>query len=289
MFSLATLAFASIALRQDQTQLPPALQMDFSTAQQIFDSAARDAERARTPDKALDRTFKRGIGEIRSGPLAHETVSWIWMMSPEASAYAQGFDSRKKYWSDDEKQKALDGMKSETEEGRRHLVFMGTLNIFPSFGAAYGRIDRNANVEDLKGVRVVLQVGSRILQPESQPGDLSYSSGSDVATSAIPSSSSSTTTENGRATMSDNTGYYATATGSGSSTTTNYYTTIVTQKYSYYSGEFEVTFDLFDKDGKPLIGPSDQEVTAIVIYGTNERHANFKLDDIMRFRKDHGA
>jgi hypothetical protein len=288
--------FASFALlgshlspwTQDQSQLPKALQIDPAAIQVLWDRGAKDAERARAPEKELAKYFSKGIGKIRSGPLSRETVSWIWMNSPDSNAYYQGFQARKKYLSDEDKQKALAALVDGVSGGRKHIYFHGNLNIFPSFGGAYATLDRRANVEDLKGVRVVLEVGKQILQPETQPGDLTYSQGVGTATSAIPQTSTSVTDSTATATA-YGTGGYARADATGTSTTTNYYTIMHTDKYSYYSGSFDVVFDLFDKDGKCLIGPDVKEITAIVIYGANERRATFSMDDIIRFRRDHGV
>ncbi len=278
-------AVVALALIQDQSKLPEALQVDPGTLIKIYAAGQKDSTHARALEGAVSN-FRRGIGTIRDDAFTHETVSWLWMRAPEMDVYVSGFRAGKQYFSDAENQKYLDKLKDQVSGGRKVLGFTGNLNIFPSFGGVYATIDRNADPADLKGVRVVLQVGDKILQPRSRPGDLAFVEGSGVQTSAIPQQSTSTTTTEESATAYGS-GGYARATGTDTSTTTNYYTIVQSSKYSYYSGNFTVIFDLFDKDGNALIPSNTKEITAIVIYGANQRKATFNLNDILKFRKDH--
>jgi len=179
-------------------------------------------------------------------------------------AYMAGYRARHEYLGEDEVKKIKDQATTNMANGRQHIYFSGVINILPSFGGFGGRIDHPSTPEELKGVRVVLKVGDRIYQPKSQPGDLS--SRPRIGENEHVDTETSTTF-------------------SPFGQFNSYYNVIRTQKYDYYQGVFQVAFDLFDSDGTPRVRPTDKRITAIVIYGPNERNADYDLSDILAARK----
>ncbi len=281
MFRFA-LCLLACSAPQQKVDLSPAILTDFADVERMFKRGYEDAKTKKALPSSYTSTFRRGIGEIRTGPLRRQTVSHLWYVGPEASAYMAGFGARRQYQDDEEQKKYLDNWHDLLAQGRNSLTFQGTLNIYPSFGAAYAQIDRAANPADLKGVRAVLQVGKRIVQPRVQPGDLEFSDGTASNRVSIPASTSSTTTTVAAGAATDGTST-AVAVGASRSVTTNYYTIVREERYSYYSGTFLVQFNLFGPDGTPILGKDDKEFTVIVIYGSNERRATYKVDDFRKF------
>ncbi len=247
---------------------PADLHPAFVKTQAVLESAwqrgEKDALTKRTPLDVVNR-FRRGIGKIRTEPLVEETVSWLWYFPPEVIAYYHGFNSVRKYWTQEEKGKMKKILVPSSGIQLEYLLFYGVLSILPSFGGAYGTIDRFADPNDLKDVRVVLKVGNRIIQPLEQPGDLIYVEGKSINSVGIPS--------------------FDYITGNFDSNTvsiTRYYTRIREENYNWYLGEFSVVFPLFDKERNPLITAKDTEMEVIVVYGPNERKAKFVLKDLVK-------
>jgi hypothetical protein len=164
----------------------------------------------------------------------------------------------------------------------QYIVFGGSLAIYPSFGGAHASVSRQANPQDLKGVRVVLQIGDRIYQPITQPGDLTADSGITMNSVFIPQVSQSTTHTSVNGSFSAN-GSYGSVWGDGSSTTTNYYSIERTESYQWFKATFLVAFPIIDENGNAIVRKTDKEITAIVIYGTNERKATYKLNDLTKY------
>ena len=245
-------------LQGSQSDLPLALQVDQATFDRMYKRGFDDADHRRKLDSFGDK-FKRGIGKIRTAPLHEETVSWIWLLDPSLQAYSIGWNARHLFQSTDEIAKIKEPFIKGMAQGRRHLYFTGQITILPSFGGYGGRIDHRSTPEELKGVRVVLKVGDRVYQPQQQPGDLEYKAG--IGESEHTDTEFSTTF-------------------STWGSWTSYYNVVKTQKYDYYLGRFSVCFDLFDHDGTARVKRSDKKVTAVVIYGPNEREATYDMDDI---------
>jgi hypothetical protein len=218
--------------------------------------------------------FRRGIGNIRVDRWGtQETVSWLWYIPPEAVAYFYGFQSKKQFWSDQEIQLKRSEVIPKETTTFGHLVVFGIITLMPSFGGAYGTIDRHANPADLADVRIVLKVGERIIQPLEQPGNLLQSEGTELNTVAIPRYEYSTATASVYGS-----GGYANATV----TSTRSYYTYYAEGYKWYQGFFVAIFPLFDANGLPHITPSDKEIQFIVIYGANQRKATYKLGDLVK-------
>ncbi len=259
-----TTIIASLSLLQaSQSALPPALQIDQSAWDRMYAKGFDDADHRRKLESMSDK-FKRGIGKIRTAPLREETVSWLWYVDPMIQAYASGWNARHLFMSDEEVRKMKAQAYEAISKGRKHLYFNGVLNILPSFGGPGGRIDHRSTPEELKGVRIVLQIADRIYQPQRQPGDLEQKANIGE-NDRVDTETSSTYSSWGSA--------------------TSYYQVLRTQKFDYYQGVFNVVFDLFDADGTPRVKSGDKVITAIVIYGPNERKAVYNIDDFLAIRK----
>lgn len=261
----------------------PAVKMDSATLLAAFEKGYKEADKKKDY-KAIVESCRRGIGSVKTAPLRSETVSWLWFWHPKILAYGLGFRAKKQFWPDEEiasKKKTLEEIGPKLTQ----LHFSSIISIYPSFGAAYGRISRYADPSDLLGVRVVMQVGDRIYQPARQPGDLQAASGTNTSTVMIPqiATSSTRSTVTGSAYGSDGSSAYGSA--YGKSQTTYYYNTYRQQNWSWYQGSFEAVFDINDPDGTPRIRKDDKEFTVIVIYGPNQRKATYKLADLEKLAK----
>jgi len=258
--------------------LHPAFKKTPDVLQKAWDKGEADAPKLRDPLGQMNK-FRRGIGKIRTAPLREETVSWVWLMPAETLNYFCGFDARKKYRAEDETAKLKEQLIPKTDVYQTSIELFGTISLYPSWGGRYGSISRYANPRDLKDVRIVLQVGDRIYQPVEQPGDLLAEHGTGASTFAMPHYDYSTarTTVNGSAYGS---GGYAYGSATANTTIVRQYETLHEQGYDWYRGTFSAIFKLFDKDGNPILKKTDKEFTVIVVYGTNERKATFKLEDL---------
>jgi hypothetical protein len=251
--------------------LHPALTVDSETAGRLFDRGRLDADTVRDAG-FLNSTFRRGIGSVRTNAVKNETVSWLHLYTIAESAYLSGFECRKKYFADDEAASRRD-LYVKSGPTVDHIVFTGTLDLCPSFGVK-NKLVRKANPDDLKGVRVVLKVGDHIYQPEEQPGDLAYTADVNLNVFRIPTSSAPSVID----------------VSTGQVVKFNaFYTTTSVQGYEQYTGQFGVSFNLFNADGSARVTAKDKEITAIVIYGTNERRATYSLDFLAQFTRERSA
>lgn len=243
--------------------------------------------------------YRRGIGDISVG-FSSETVSFAWYTPPEWLAYYNGYEARRLYKSEEELKPLKQLSLPNTPLVFDTLHFFGVITLLPSFGWMYGEVTRIADPNDLSDVRVVLKVGDRIIQPVKQPGNLLQHQGQENYNIYVPRVQFNTSTTTGyyigSNSYSFSGSYYDSSSwgrlwGSGSefnsgtfsSTTTNtsYYVERVEQGYTWYQGFFFAEFKIVDEKGRPLITEKDKEMTLIVIYGKNERHAKFNLSDLM--------
>ena len=230
--------------------------------------------------------YRRGIGDISVG-FTSETVSFAWYLLPEWLAYYHGYEARRLYKSDEEIKDAKQISIPETPQIIDTISFVGVITLMPSFDL-YGNVTRTANPKDLSDVRVVLKVGDRIIQPIKQPDNLLQHQGREVYSIYVPRVQVNTSTTSGYYSgLSSWSSFWGAgsssnfATFSGTTTETSYYIERVEKGYTWYSGVFRVEFKIIDANGKPLITENDKEMTLIVIYGKNERHAKFKLQDLV--------
>lgn len=276
--ALPALAVACVVLHDPAPQAPPkmsdlhpALTVDSGTAGRLFDRGRKDGDTVRDAG-FLNSTFRRGIGSVRANMVKNETVSWLHLYTIAESAYLSGFECRKKYLADDEASSRRD-LYVKGGPTVDHIVFTGTLNLCPSFGIK-NKLVRKANPDDLKGVRVVLKVGDRIYQPEDQPGDLAYTADVNLNVFRVPTSSSPSVID---VTTGQVVKFNA------------FYTTTTVQGYEQYTGQFGVSFNLFNADGSARVTAKDKEITAIVIYGANERRATYSLDALAQLTRERSA
>lgn len=276
---MLTAAFFALALgRQD------AIHPAFLITKPDVDSAWTRGYEAGKKRKDLLGSLKfaeRQIDSYHVSMIAKQGCSWAWFVHPKMLVYARGFDAGKQYWSQSE----IDTTRAELAkfaDGEPSFVgFYVSLTEMPSFDAAYGRLSRYANPDNLTDVRCVLKVGDRIIQPTVQPGNLTLSKSDNVSIYSIPNtayiSGSSTTTAHAYGSG----GYaYGNASSSSSYTVTTY--SQGADPYSTYSGAFYVLFPLRDESGKAQITPSDKEVELVVIKKSRELHAKYKLNDWLK-------
>ena|GEM_PF-2506157 len=260
----------------DQSKLNPALQVTQASLEREWQAGFKDAEKRR--NYPLMNSLQREIGKVHTSLFREEAISFITMMGPEQSEYLAGYAARKEYWSDDQVRTTKGKIAFLATGGRRHLYFSGFLRIVPSFNAN-GFVRKGATPDELKDVHVVLKVGDRIIQPELQPGDLAYQE--QDTSRAIDQVATTQSQTSGNATVTNNSGQTL-GTVSGTATTTNYYTVQTIQNFPTYLGRFVVSFDLFDHDGQPRISPETHEIEVIVVYGNNERHAKYDMEELNR-------
>ena len=263
---------------QAASELHPAVNPSAKDLEKLWQKGFDDAKSKKEPWGFVNR-LRKGIGSIRTGPLSSDVVSFLWMITPEVIAYTEGFKARKGYWSDQEVRASRE-MIAEIPNAKPVLTFFGQLSIQPSFGGLGARVDRVARPKDLEGVRIVVKVGDKIIQPRSQPGDLQPASG--IGVNSYDRTKLETTTTESRGTIS---GAGDTYSVSGRSTSNNYYTVRESESYRYYVGHFLAEFDLVSDQGQPLVPTSEKELEVIVVYGANERKAKFRLSDLLEMRK----
>lgn len=268
---LASIALIALA-RQTGPQPHPAFMVTSNVIKEVFEKGQADAKKYRGVNEMLMK-FGRGIGSVRLNAMgSKQTVSYLWAFPPQFKAYGNGVMSKKQFWSDQQIQDKFTEWLKDGDHPAEKLHCEGIIRLYPSFGAGYGKIDRRADPADLSDVRVVLQVGDKIYQPEAQPGKLEAASGTAANVVTTPESSSSTTDVSVHGT-----GGYANATA----TTTNVYYTHTTENYDWYEGNFKVDFPLKNEDGTYRITDADKSIEIIVVYGSNERHVKYDLKDFL--------
>lgn len=279
--SLLLLSLVQTQVAPPQSQLHNAIDPGPEVLQKMWDKGFKDANKKKGDDWIYNK-LTRGIGKVRTNVFgATKTVSYFLLVPPEAVAYSQGFDARRKYWSDEEVARSKTFIASNELSHPGSLVVRGLLSIQPSFGGYGSFMDRAANARDIEDVRVVLQVGDHIYQPLVQPGNIPFKEGVGAYTRSVPRSETSYTDFSGTyGRSSDPTRNHF----SGDATTTSYYTEIVSGNYRYYEANFDATFSLFDPDGKPRIPADVKEINFIVIYGRNEHKATYRMSDLLGLR-----
>lgn len=256
-----------------------------------------DARKKRNPIDVYNR-FRRGIGNIRKGLLS-ETVSFAWYLPPEVAVYYYSHEAKRLYKSEEEVNTLRDNLLSINAHLIDTIYFLGVISVLPSFDLD-GKIVRHADPSDLRDVRVVLKVGNRIYHPQQQPGNIMQRQGQENYTVFIPNFQSITVDRSATFSSSSGSSLFGSYSGrnvwgnysayessfgygrfSETETITSYYLERVENSYKWYQGYFSVAFSLFDKNGEPIITADDKEITLIVIYGRNERHATYKLEDLI--------
>jgi len=256
-----------------QSVMNPAVFVGPVEAGELFDKGFSDAAHTRDDSGAVDR-FRRGIGDVRTNMLgSKETVSFVWVFPPRLLAYNWGYLCRRKYEPDDVVNRVKERLRGGVFGPTEQLHVEGHLRILPSRGGMYGALSRRANPKDLEDVRVVMSVGDRIYQPQKAPGGLLGEGGTGTNTFSTPASSS-TRTE----------GSFAGPRGYGNFEIkeTTFFTINHEENFKWYAGDFDVVFDVFNPDGSCRITTADKKLEIIVVYGSNERHAVYDLDDFLR-------
>lgn len=293
LLTTTVLLLAVACCAQNDALIHPAfvkLPVHFTEA---WNAGEQDAARKRDMNSFLNK-FRRGIGNI-STAFGSQTVSFAWYIPPEYTAYYYGYEGKRLYKSEQEVNTSR-----QQSIPRTHLIldtvrFNGVITLWPSFGF-YGLITRYPDPNDLRDVRVVLKVGEKILQPVRQPGNLLQRQGQGVFNAFIPHFQTNTSSTSGYYSGNQMTyfsGVYRGSSFSGTSnstssgyfysstTNTSYYVERIEQGFTWYQGFFSVEFKIFDDQGNPLITEKDKEMTLVVMYGGNERHAKFKLSDLI--------
>jgi hypothetical protein len=242
-------------MQASQTALHPTLTLDEAALMKAWKGGY---ERAKT-DKTLYRAHKfaqRGIGSINN-----KTVSWVLWVHPRLRAFERGFNARKENATEEEQANSQRGLSRLAEEGTRTLRFHCELGIYPRLGNGIMRV---ADIRDLNGVSAELRVGDRVYRPLRQPGDLEPQVLTDVHkwTERVKvRTRRSKKDDDSRERESD-------------------YIELPRQvEYRYYTGTFDLVFDLWEEDETPRLTDKDTEFIVMVTGKFGSQKATYRLKD----------
>lgn len=263
---------ALLALQQptfDQDKLNPGLRLSDAMYLKVWQRGYEDAQRGVRADLFLS-LFKGTLGKP-TGPLGEEGASIIWLRSPEDTFYWDGYQSGKGKRSDEDTQRSKETALSVIKMGRQTISFQGYLKALPVF-AGKGKVNKPADPNEFRDVRVTLKVGARVFQPQQQPGELPFAARNlRIDFDALSASSSYLPSKS--------------AVGIGTPPPTNYYTKEHAEGFEYYEGQFVVTFDLFDADGTPRIAKGYDQISLVVYNGPYDREVTFDLRQLLKLHQ----
>ena len=269
---LATIALV-LAAAQSQTDVyhrgpHPAFTFSSELAQSVFQNGLDDGANHKDPD-SIWGPLTRGIGDIHNG-YTSETVSWLWAYPWQATVYQYGLKARKEAWTDDQIKSFQDSL-TTTDQHASMISFRADLCVKPSFDDK-GEIDRYADAGDLANVKMYLKVGNQSYEPLQQPGAPYVETKSDTRNVNHPetqtTTSETTIEKNGKKVTKEET----------STTSIDHY---CSEEYTWYESVFDVWFDLQNPDGSFRVTPADKDIDVVIVYGGNERHAKFNLDNFL--------
>lgn len=275
--ALVTVVFSVNSLNDD---LPSFLKISDSSFDQIWDKGLFDGVKRKT-DPNTQKLSLRIIDRYWISLAEKAPCSWARFLHPRLLIRQISWDAGSQYWTDDEANQAKGNLRSRAKEEPKYLAFSIILNEMPSFYAAYGALSRHADPKNLTDVRCVLKVGDKVIQPSSQPGDLTVTRTDSVNEFTRPSMAYITGELRGNSTRTGNEGYLYTR----SNTKVSYIVESMTsgsERYSTYKGEFIVLFPLRNDKGDLNILESDKEIKLLVIKKSAELSATYKLSDWVR-------
>lgn len=238
-------------------QLNPVLAPTGPQLLKCWQTGFDDAQKWKNSDGAWDQA-KKGIGSINN-----KAVSFLWWLNPRLLAYESGFQARRQYLPEETAAKQKAEIQESASQPPKTLNFRGTLSLMPKFSGPNGTIGRPADPADLDNVRCVLQVGDKIYQPIAQPGDLRAERFQGTNNYFVNQSTTETIRQSGQK----------------DKTKTTTIQVPFSESYDWYQGTFDVSFELWDTDGKPRISSDETEFMVIVIQRFGENKATFKLKD----------
>lgn len=273
-------AATSLARQTLQDPINSALLTAKAAVDVVWSKGYEDGQKKRDIKKALG-IAERAIDSYHVSTVSKDKCSWAYLLHPRVIIYAEAHRAGSQYWSQDQIEKAKAEMGQFGDAEPKLLSFLVVLNEMPAFDGPYGRLTRFADPSNLTDVHCVLKVGGRIVQPISQPGDLSISKSDNLSIFTVPTTTYVRGSSTGSASAYGN-GGYASATG------TSYTSYAVTtynegaQPYSTYRGQFVALFPLRDQDGKATIRPEDKELELVVVKKSAELTAKYRLSDWLR-------
>lgn len=271
--AIALVSLASMRLNA----LHPSFVVSQSSFDHIWTRAVEDGKKRRDPNKGFNLA-RKVIDTYHTGPIGKDDCAWAYLIHPKLLIRFTGYQASSQYWPQQEVDQAKQALTQLVGKQPSYIEFLVDISEMPSFQGAYGTLSRHANPDNLKDIRCVLKVGDRILQPTSQPGDITVSRRDSInfflypQTTFVRGSTSSTTTfvgsgGFGAASTSAATSYQVTTYGAGE------------EAFSVYSGQFIVRFPLIDSDGVPTVKDSDKEMQLLVVKRSAELKASYKLAD----------
>lgn len=228
-----------LCLPISQGTLHPTLAPDAAALAKVWNTGYQRAKHEEYLSNALSRA-QRGLGRSRG-----ESLGLLTFLHPRVLAFQSGFNANKDKLSEAAQREARDRLSEIAQEATRRLHFQAELNARP-----YSENGVEASLMD--DVRVELQVGERIYAPVRQPGD-------------VPMQSRQGSHDYDYC-------YY-------DSVSREWKKVVVHEPYTWYQGEFEVVFELYDADGNPRITDKDRELILFITGNFGRRKATFRLAD----------
>lgn len=258
----------------------PALLISRASFEAIWAQAIEDGRKRRDPRKGFSKA-ERVIDRYRVSITAKEPCSWATFVHPRLLIRWTAYQAGSQYWADEQIAQAKQDMMQLVDVDPKAVVFFVELREMPSFAGGYGRLNRYANPSNLTDVRCVLKVGDRIIQPATQPGDLTLSRSDNLNIFSTPQNTYVSGRSSAYATVY---GPGGTATGTAQSNSSYVIQSWSTgeENYSTYRGQFVASFPLRDEKGQANIGPNDKEIKLLIIKKSAELTATYKLGDWLK-------
>jgi hypothetical protein len=232
---------------------------------------------ALTPDEAaLTRAWKAGYVRVKTDKTlfrAHQlaqrrirgsngkiTIGVIFL-HPRLRAFEQGFSAGKDNVPAEAQANSLRGLSYLLRDGAGKLRFQCEIGVYPGLNQG---VQDHPNIRLMEGVTTELRVGKRTYKPLKQPGNV-------VATTSTGVHKWTEQVLVRRRTVKDKDG--------STRTEEEYRREDHEAQYVYFTGTFDLEFDLKNGDGTPCITEADKEFTVIIQGGFGVKKATYRLNE----------